>query len=265
MKPIVIEWLQRNWPIWLAFILAFIPPLIAELKGRPKTRWYLYGLACALVAWPLVTVPTTHALLLRRRNGLSEQISRQRRRRADALALLAEDSVRSYPSWIAELNHKSPAGIDRRRYAYEHLAAGEALELVRESTSPTSEHAVSCVMIESIMCFGIGFLAAALLGLLFLPAVHNRALKAQTTSPLAELGKKTEAINQLEKDLAEKNVMNIALETRNKTLRDQLRAAEEELQIKSNALVEADRQLAYNQAELAKVLGELGERALVAH
>jgi hypothetical protein len=73
---------------------------------------------------------------------MSEQISR-RRRRADALALLAEDSVRSYPSWIAELSRKSPAGIDRRRYAHEHLAAGEALELVRESTSPTSEHAVS--------------------------------------------------------------------------------------------------------------------------
>ena len=47
----------------MAFLLAFIPPLIAEVKGRPKTRWYLYGLACALVAWPLVTLPTTHALL----------------------------------------------------------------------------------------------------------------------------------------------------------------------------------------------------------
>jgi hypothetical protein len=138
-EEIVIQWLQRNW---LAFMLAFIPPLIAEMKGRPKTRWYLYGLACALVAWPLVTLPTTHALLLRRRNGMSEQISR-RRRRADALALLAEDSVQSYPSWIAELSHKSPAGIDRRRYAYEHLGAGEALQLVRERTDSKSDHAVS--------------------------------------------------------------------------------------------------------------------------
>jgi len=157
------------------------------------------------------------------------------------------------------------------------------------------------------MYFGIGFLAAALLGLLLLPAVHNRAvrltmkrleasmplsiaeiradkdqlraefavstrrleikierLKAQTTSYLAELGKKTDAVNQLKKDLAEKNVMNVALETRNKTLRDQLHATEEELQMKSNALVEADRQLAENQAELAKVLREPGERAQVA-
>jgi len=73
---------------------------------------------------------------------MSEQVSRQRRR-ADALALLAEDSVRSYPSWITELS-QSPAGIDRRRYAYEQLGAGEALELVRERTDSKSDHAVSC-------------------------------------------------------------------------------------------------------------------------
>jgi hypothetical protein len=137
-EEIVIQWLQRDW---LAFILAFIPPLIAEMKGRPKTRWYLYGLACTLVAWPLVSLPTTHVLLLRRRNSMSEQLRRQRRR-TDALALLGEDSVRSYPSWIAELSHKSPAGVDRRGYAYEHLGAGEALELVRERANSKSDHAV---------------------------------------------------------------------------------------------------------------------------
>jgi hypothetical protein len=42
-----------------------------------------------------------------------------------------------------------------------------------------------------------------------------------------------------------------------------LRATEEELQLKSKALVEADRQLADNQAELAKLLRELGERSLL--
>jgi hypothetical protein len=61
-EAIVIQWLQRNW---LAFILAFIPPLIAEMKGRPKTRWYLYGLASTLVAWPLVSLPTVHAAAFR--------------------------------------------------------------------------------------------------------------------------------------------------------------------------------------------------------
>ena len=162
-------------------------------------------------------------------------------------------------------------------------------------------------MIELIMYFGIGFLAAALLGLLFIPLVHNRAvrltmkrleastplsiteiradkdqlraefavstrrlemriekLKAQTTTQLAELGKKADAINQLKKELAEKNVTNVALEARTKTLRDQLRATEEELQMKSSALLEADRQLADNQAELAKMWGELGNRSVIA-
>jgi len=162
-------------------------------------------------------------------------------------------------------------------------------------------------MIELIMYFGIGFLVAAFLGLLFVPLVHNRAvrltmkrmeastpvsiaeiradkdqlragfamsnrrleiriekLKAQTTTQLAELGKKTNAINQLKKELGEKTAMVFALEARDKKLRDQLRATEEELRTKSSALVEADRQLADNQAELAKVLGELNERSLVA-
>ena len=32
-------------------------------------------------------------------------------------------------------------------------------------------------MIESVMYFGIGFLVAALLGLLFVPLVHNRAVR----------------------------------------------------------------------------------------
>jgi hypothetical protein len=44
---------------------------------------------------------------------------------ASALALLKEESVRSYPSWIAELKGKSPAGMELRRYAYEHLEPGE--------------------------------------------------------------------------------------------------------------------------------------------
>ena len=162
-------------------------------------------------------------------------------------------------------------------------------------------------MIESVMYFGIGFLVAAMLGLLFLPLVHNRAvrltmkrleastplsiaeiradkdqlraefamttrrlemsvdkLKAKTTSQLAELGKKTDAINQLKKELGEKTSTIFALETRDKTLRDQLRATEEEFQIKSGALREAERQLADKEGELTKLLGELGERSLLA-
>ena len=160
-------------------------------------------------------------------------------------------------------------------------------------------------MIEPVMYFGIGFLVAALLCLLFVPLVHNRAvrltmkrleaatplsiaeiradkdqlraefamstrrlemsvekMKTKTTTQLAELGKKTDAINQLKKELGEKTATIFALEARDKTLRDQLRATEEEFQIKSGSLREAERHLADKEAELTKLLGELGERSL---
>src|SRR5580700_11171582 len=162
-------------------------------------------------------------------------------------------------------------------------------------------------MVEPVMYFGIGFLVAALLCLLFVPLVHNRAvrltmkrleaatplsiaeiradkdqlraefamstrrlemsvekMKAKTTSQLAELGKKTDAINQLKKELGEKTATIFALEARDKTLREQLRATEEEFEIKSGSLREAERHLADKEAELNKLLGELGEQTLVA-
>ena len=105
------------------------------------TPRYLYGFVCALLAWPAVALPAIHALLVRPHRK-PEQISQQRRR-ADALALLKEGSVRSYPSWIAELRRKSPVGIERRRYAYEHIGPGEPLDLVRERAEPGDRHAVS--------------------------------------------------------------------------------------------------------------------------
>jgi hypothetical protein len=68
----------------------------------------------------------------------------EQRRRADALALIAESSVRSYPSWIAELKRKSlVTSIDRRQYAYENVRPGEALELVRGPADPDDSHAVA--------------------------------------------------------------------------------------------------------------------------
>ena len=118
-----------------------MPGLIAALKRRVLIRWYLYGFVCTLVAWPLLVLPTIHALLVRRRD--MSRLSPQEQRRADALHLLEESSIRSYPSWIAEMTCKSPDGIDRRRYAYEHIGPGEALELVRESTNRNNDHAVA--------------------------------------------------------------------------------------------------------------------------
>ena len=133
----IIEWLLQ--PIGVALVIGFVPALIARFKRRPMTPWYLYGFLCALLAWPAVALPAIHALLV---HGKPEQFS-QKRRRANALALLREESVRSYPSWIAELQRKSPTGIKVRRYAYEHLGPGEALDLVRERPEPGDEHAVS--------------------------------------------------------------------------------------------------------------------------
>src|SRR5271154_4001621 len=149
-------------------------------------------------------------------------------------------------------------------------------------------------MVESGMYFGVGVLVAALLCLLFVPLVHNRAvrltmkrleaatplsiaeiradkdqlraefamstrrlemsveqIKAKTTGQLAELGKKTNAINQLKKELGEKTATIFALESHDKNLRDQLRTTEQEFEHKASALHEAERALADKQADLA--------------
>jgi hypothetical protein len=137
---VVAGWLQPS-PIWIALAGGFLPGLIAAFKRRSMSRWYLYGFACTLVAWPLIALPTIHALLVRR-HDLPRKFP-QRQRRADALALLAESGVRSYPSWIADLKRKSPTGIDRRQYAYKHIGPGEALELVREPANRSSVSAVA--------------------------------------------------------------------------------------------------------------------------
>ena len=114
-------------------------------------------------------------------------------------------------------------------------------------------------MIEPAMYLGIGFLVASLLGLVFIPLVHARAvrltvrrmeaatplsmaeiqadkdqlraefamstrrlemsveqMKAKTTSQLAEIGKKTDAINRLKMELGEKTSTIFALEAREK-------------------------------------------------
>jgi len=116
-------------------------------------------------------------------------------------------------------------------------------------------------MIEPIMYFGFGFLAASLLALVIVPLVHNRAvrltmrrmeasmplsmaetwaqkdqlraefamltrrleitveqLKTKTTNQLAELGKKTDAINRLKLELVEKTATIFALQAREQEL-----------------------------------------------
>jgi len=162
-------------------------------------------------------------------------------------------------------------------------------------------------MIEPIMYFGVGFLVAALIGLVLIPLVHGRAvrltmrrleaatplsmaeiqadkdqlraefamstrrlemsveqLKAKSTNQLAELGKKGDAINRLKIELGEKTATIFALEARDKALRDQLRATEEEFAVKTSAMLEAQRAVSDKESELARLMGALDERSQTA-
>jgi len=159
-------------------------------------------------------------------------------------------------------------------------------------------------MIEPIMYFGIGFLAAALLGLIIVPLVHARAVRltvrrmeaatpvslaeiqadkdqlradfarsirrleldierltTRSASQLAELGTKTDAIHRLKIDIGDKAATIFALETRDKTLRDQLRSTEDEFTAATARLRENDRALGDKQEELAKLSAALDQRS----
>src|SRR6187397_1847451 len=139
-------------------------------------------------------------------------------------------------------------------------------------------------MVEPIMFFGLGFLAASLVGLIIIPFVHGRAvrltvrrleaatplsmaeiqadkdqlraefamstrrlemsveqLKNRTAGQLAERSKKTDAINRLKAELGEKSATTFALEARDKALRDEVRASEEEFAIRTTAVHDAER------------------------
>jgi chromosome segregation ATPase len=89
-------------------------------------------------------------------------------------------------------------------------------------------------------------------------------LKNKTTSQLAELGKKTDALNRMKVELGEKNAMIFALEAREKALKEQLRATEEEFTAKTEALRSAEQALKQKQNELAKLATELNDRSMLA-
>src|SRR3954471_7589233 len=78
-------------------------------------------------------------------------------------------------------------------------------------------------------------------------------LKHKTTSQFAELGKKTDAINRMKIELAEKKATIFALEAREKAMKDQLRATEEEFSSKTQALRTAEAALSDKQSELARL------------
>ena len=89
-------------------------------------------------------------------------------------------------------------------------------------------------------------------------------LKNKTTSQLAELGKKTDAINRMKIELGEKNAAIFALEAREKAVKEQLRATEEEFSAKTEALRGAEQALTDKQRELARINTELSDRSMMA-
>ncbi len=157
-------------------------------------------------------------------------------------------------------------------------------------------------MIEPIMYLAIGFLISMLFGLMIVPLVHNRAvrlttrrleaatplsmaeiqadkdqlraefamsarrlemsvdqLKNKTTSQLAELG-----INRMKLELGEKNATIFSLEAREKAMKEQLRATEEEFTAKTESVRDAEQALKDKQGELAKINAELSDRSMMA-
>ena len=89
-------------------------------------------------------------------------------------------------------------------------------------------------------------------------------LKNKTTSQLAELGKKSDAINRMKIELGEKNATIFSLEAREKAVKEQLRATEEEFAAKTELLRNAEAALTDKQAELAKINHELNDRSMMA-
>jgi chromosome segregation ATPase len=158
-------------------------------------------------------------------------------------------------------------------------------------------------VIETVLHFAVGFAAAVLLGLAFVPLVHKRAvrltarrfeaampaavgeiradkdelrtklatstrrlemtveqMKAKTMSKLDELDRKKDAIDQLEKELGDKTAAISALDVRDKSMREQLRASQQQFEAQSAVLRETEQMLADKEAELVQLVVELGER-----
>ena len=86
-------------------------------------------------------------------------------------------------------------------------------------------------------------------------------LKARSTGQLSELSKKSEAIAVLKHELTEKTAAMAALEEREKTLKEQILATEQEHSVKSAAVHETGLALADRETALARLNAELGEWA----
>jgi chromosome segregation ATPase len=89
-------------------------------------------------------------------------------------------------------------------------------------------------------------------------------MKEKTTSQLADLGKKSEAISRLKYELGEKTAALNSVEARENVFREQLQNAEAGRAVKAAALEEAERKLAAASAEIAKYTSHLHNTSLMA-
>src|SRR3979411_2120846 len=144
------------------------------------------------------------------------------------------------------------------------------------------------------MYLAIGFLVSLLLGLMIGPLVHNRALRlatkrleAATPLSMAEIqadkdqlraefamsARRLEmSVDQLKHkntsqllELGEKNATIFSLEAREKAIKEQLRATEEEFSTRTGSLRDAEQALKDKQNELARLNAERSARQMTAH
>ena len=87
-------------------------------------------------------------------------------------------------------------------------------------------------------------------------------MKAKTTSQLAEIGKKSEAIGRIKIELGEKTAAVFALEAREKQLSEDLREAQQARDEKTAALQETERLLAEARARLTTTSTSMNDSAL---
>jgi chromosome segregation ATPase len=87
-------------------------------------------------------------------------------------------------------------------------------------------------------------------------------MKAKTTSQLAEIGKKSEAIGRLKVELGEKTASLFGLEAKEKQLAEELREALEQRDVKTATCEEAERKLAETRAALATLTANHNEAAM---
>jgi chromosome segregation ATPase len=84
-------------------------------------------------------------------------------------------------------------------------------------------------------------------------------LKAKSTSQLGEIARKTEAINRLKSELAEKTAVTDELDARARNLADKLRETEQAHAVKAAAIDATSHALAAKEAELVAAESELSE------